>query len=122
MLHRREPPPRRRAAAALPSLPIRHKQIICEPLLERISLSPYLGPQIERVLVGGESGPEARVCDYDWVLDLRAQCREQACRSASGRRAPASERTAAFMRWNGASSTGRRKSEYRYKIKPLCIK
>ena len=71
---------RRRAAEWLPhflSLPIRHKQIICEPLLERISLSPYLGPQIERVLVGGESGPEARVCDYDWVLDLRAQCREQ---------------------------------------------
>ena len=71
---------RRRAAERLPhflSLAIRHKQIICEPLLERISLSPYLGPQIERVLVGGESGPEARVCDYDWVLDLRAQCREQ---------------------------------------------
>ena len=34
---------RRRAAERLPhvlSLPIRHKQIICEPLLERISLSP----------------------------------------------------------------------------------
>lgn len=23
---------------------------------------------------GGESGSEARVCDYDWVLDLRRQC------------------------------------------------
>ncbi len=104
---------RRRAAERLPhflSLPIRHKQIICEPLLERISLSPYLGPQIERVLVGGESGPEARVCDYDWVLDLRAQCREQGvpfCFRQTGARFR--KRTAAFMRWNGASSTGRRK-------------
>lgn len=71
---------RRRAAERLPyflSLPILHKQIICEPLLERINLLPWLGPQIEQVLVGGESGPEARVCDYDWVLDLRAQCRER---------------------------------------------
>ena len=57
--------------------PIRHKFLACEPLLERINLLPWLGPQIEQVLVGGESGPEARVCDYDWVLDLRAQCRER---------------------------------------------
>ena len=26
------------------------------------------------VSVGGESGPNARPCDYDWVLDLQAQC------------------------------------------------
>ena len=24
--------------------------------------------------MGGESGPEARVCDYEWVLQLREQC------------------------------------------------
>ena len=24
---------------------------------------------------GGESGDGARVCDYDWVLDIREQCR-----------------------------------------------
>lgn len=23
---------------------------------------------------GGESGPDARGCQYDWVLDLREQC------------------------------------------------
>lgn len=33
-------------------------------------------PLIESVSVGGESGPEARVCDYAWVLDLHCQCVE----------------------------------------------
>ena len=28
----------------------------------------------EHVSVGGETGREARVCDYDWVLDIREQC------------------------------------------------
>ena len=54
--------------------PIAHKQIICEPLLEAIDLSPYLGPQIQGVVVGGESGPDARPCHYEWVLALREQC------------------------------------------------
>lgn len=56
------------------SAPIRHKEIICEPLLERIDLSAYLGPQIKGVTAGGESGPDARPCNYDWILDLREQC------------------------------------------------
>lgn len=58
-------------------LPIRSRIIICEPLLEGINLSPYLGPWIDGVVAGGESGSEARVCDYDWVLSLRQQCVEQ---------------------------------------------
>lgn len=49
-------------------LPIRHKIIVCAPLIGPIDLAPYLGPEIEQVSVGGESGPEARVCDYAWVL------------------------------------------------------
>lgn len=53
---------------------IAHKQIICEPLLEAIDLSPYLDASIECVTVGGESGDDARVCDYAWVLDIRRQC------------------------------------------------
>ena len=56
------------------ALPIRHRSVIAAPLLERIDLSPYLNDGIEEVSVGGESGPEARPCDYDWILDLRAQC------------------------------------------------
>lgn len=55
-------------------LPIRHKSIIASPLLERIDISPWLDPSIEEVSTGGESGVEARVCDYGWILDLRSQC------------------------------------------------
>ena len=54
--------------------PVRHKELICEPLLEEIDLSPYLGNWIEGVTVGGESGPGARPCDFSWVLKLREQC------------------------------------------------
>lgn len=55
---------------------IAHKQIVCEPLLSPIDLSPYLDDTIECVTVGGESGNEARICHYDWVLDIRRQCIE----------------------------------------------
>ena len=55
-------------------LPIRHKSIICSPLLSAIDLSPYLGSWVEEVTVGGESGEQARLCDYRWVLDIRRQC------------------------------------------------
>lgn len=56
--------------------PIRHKEIICEPLLGPLYLEPWLGPWCEGVQVGGESGPEARTCYYEWVLDIRRQCME----------------------------------------------
>ena len=55
-------------------LPVRHKAIICEPLLEHIDLSRWLHSSIKEVVVGGESGADARICDYDWVLSIRAQC------------------------------------------------
>ena len=54
--------------------PIKHKIIICEPILERIDLSPYIGNWVEEVVVGGESGTEARPCNYDWVLEIRELC------------------------------------------------
>ncbi|MCE5188881.1 MAG: phage Gp37/Gp68 family protein [Eubacteriales bacterium] len=53
---------------------ITHKIIVCEPLLERLDLSPFLGSWVDNVSVGGESGESARTCDYDWVLDIRSQC------------------------------------------------
>ena len=57
--------------------PIKHKIIICEPLLERIDLSAFdIGMWIEQVVVGGESGYEARLCDFDWVMELRNVCVE----------------------------------------------
>lgn len=54
--------------------PIKHKQIICEPLLEEIDLSPFLNSQIEYVSVGGESGEEARICRFEWIKSIREQC------------------------------------------------
>jgi protein gp37 len=58
----------------LAGIPVKHKAIICEPLLEPVDLSKWLSPQIEQVVVGGESGPEARECHFDWVLCIREQC------------------------------------------------
>ena len=40
-------------------LPIRHKNIICQPLIEEIDISAYLD-QVELVVVGGESDRNAR--------------------------------------------------------------
>lgn len=54
-------------------LPIRHKNIICQPLIERIDLEPYL-ENVELVVVGGESDRNARPLDYEWVLSIRDQC------------------------------------------------
>ncbi|MCF0120355.1 MAG: DUF5131 family protein [Oscillospiraceae bacterium] len=67
----------RRADERLPifrALPIKHKHLAIEPMLERMELSPQLGDWLESVMLGGESGPNARVCDFDWVLDIRRQC------------------------------------------------
>lgn len=69
----------RRADERLPlfsDLPFCHKAIICEPLLESIDFRGLLGSWCEQVTVGGESGHNARICDYDWVLDIRKQCME----------------------------------------------
>ena len=56
------------------SLPLAHRQIVCEPLLEKIDLGHWLDRRVECVSAGGESGPHARVCDYDWILFLRDSC------------------------------------------------
>ena len=57
-------------------LPIRHRQITAQPLLGPVDMERYLDG-IEAVLVGGESDRNARVLDYDWVLDIRQQCIRQ---------------------------------------------
>ena len=56
------------------SLPISKRIIICEPLLGEINLSPYLSDKISEVVAGGESGNEARICDYSWILKIRRAC------------------------------------------------
>lgn len=55
------------------NLPIKHKNIICQPLIEKIDISKYL-KNVELVIVGGESDYNARPLDYDWVLFIRQQC------------------------------------------------
>lgn len=55
---------------------MKHKIIICEPLLSAINFKGELGTWVEQIVVGGESGKEARICNYDWVLDIRRQCIE----------------------------------------------
>ena len=54
-----------RAAYRLPiykAAPIRHKFLACEPLLEPLDLSAWLDSDIEEIIAGGESGPQAREC------------------------------------------------------------
>lgn len=55
------------------SLPIKHKLITAQPLIEKINIEEYLDG-IESVIVGGESDKFARVLDYDWVINIKDQC------------------------------------------------
>ncbi|WP_233712869.1 MULTISPECIES: DUF5131 family protein [unclassified Helicobacter] len=57
-------------------LPIKRRYIIAAPLIAPLDLRAYLGGGVELVSVGGESGRDARACRYEWVLDIREQCRE----------------------------------------------
>lgn len=70
----------KRADQRLPvflALPIKHRQIYCEPLLEKIDIEKYLDERIEVVAAGGESGFNARVCDFDWIKSLSEQARRK---------------------------------------------
>lgn len=57
------------------ALPLVHREIIVEPMLEMVGFHGSLGG-IDRIIVGGESGRNARPCYYEWVLDVRRQCEE----------------------------------------------
>lgn len=56
--------------------PVRHKDIVCSPLLEDIDLTPYLTPEIRQVTAAGESGNGARLCKFDWILHIKRDCDE----------------------------------------------
>lgn len=58
-------------------LPIKHKSIIVAPMLEKMDISEYIDKETEEVSVSGESGADARPCNYEWVLDIRRQCIEK---------------------------------------------
>ena len=65
------------------SLPLPHHSVMVEPMLSHVNLRPFFTkykkenrPLIESVSAGGESGPDARPCVFNWVLDLHLQCVE----------------------------------------------
>ena len=56
-------------------LPLKHREVISEPMLEEIHIEQYLrSGRIAHVTCGGESGPGARPCDFRWVQELRREC------------------------------------------------
>ncbi len=65
-----------RRLAVLDELPLKHKQIVCQPLLAQADIEEHLDG-VELVVVGGESDREARAFDFAWVLSLREQCRRK---------------------------------------------
>lgn len=56
----------------LQQLPVKHKNIICQPLLEEVTLADYL-EGVELVMAGGEYHQKARPLNYDWILKLREE-------------------------------------------------
>lgn len=70
-----------RRIPVLLDLPIKHKGIVMEPLLEQVDISPFLSSgEIETVVVGGESyvGYDglARELRMPWVKDIQSQCKD----------------------------------------------
>ncbi len=58
------------------SLQIKHRIVISEPLLGEIDFSGLVDNRVEKFVVGGESGDEARICDFEWVKKIHSFCVE----------------------------------------------
>ena len=57
------------------NLPIKHREVIMEPMLSKIDIKKFLQTGlIENVTCGGESGENARECHYEWILKVREDC------------------------------------------------
>jgi protein gp37 len=66
----------RRRIPHLLRVPAPHHWLSCEPLLEPLDLTPWLGlGRVDWVVCGGESGTAVRTMDADWARALLAQCR-----------------------------------------------
>ena len=57
------------------AFPAKHKLIFLAPLLEQVELEGHLDG-IEEVSVGGESGPDARPCQWEWIEEIYKVCHE----------------------------------------------
>lgn len=62
----------------LTSTPARVKFVSCEPLIAPVGHLPLTG--IDWLIVGGESGPGARMLHKSWVDDIYLQCRRRGIR------------------------------------------
>lgn len=58
--------------AIFQELPIKHKNIICQPLIEEVTINDYLD-DVELVVAGGEYHRNARPLNYDWILKVREE-------------------------------------------------
>lgn len=57
------------------SAPIKRRYIFVAPILEYVKLDDYLTTgKIDQVSVGGESYANARVCDFEWVKQIKYDC------------------------------------------------
>jgi len=59
------------------NLPLEHKGIAIAPMLSAIDMSKYDLCDVEEINCDGESGPNARPLNFDWVKDVRRQCKEK---------------------------------------------
>lgn len=57
---------------------LKYRGIVVAPILEKVDLRKYLATgKIDCVSAGGESHlNNARICKYEWILDLYNQCKE----------------------------------------------
>ena len=61
----------------LARVPAAVKFVSAEPLLDEVNLTEWLeAGQVDWIIVGGESGPDARPMKTEWVRNLRDQARE----------------------------------------------
>ena len=62
--------------AVFDNLPIKHKNIIAQPLLGKIDIEKHLG-SVKLVLVGGEQDKDARPLHFEWVQSIEDHCKRQ---------------------------------------------
>ena len=54
--------------------------IMIEPMLEEIDLAKYDLTGVDQISVGGESGMNARVLNFEWVKEIHDLCKEKGIR------------------------------------------
>jgi protein gp37 len=60
---------------ALLDIPAKHRGVMCAPLIGRVELGRCLASgKLEQVIAGGENYGGRRICDFEWIKELRAEC------------------------------------------------